>query len=124
MANESLSQMTIIELTRLVNRQDDQWLRIVTYAQSTRHPLAQQAISFFNNTWRRVMGDYYQNVAGRYDAAAKAPPTVVNYVLDTMADVIYPAARAVGLTDNSFVFPDIKLEGRSPMISGQSWMYW
>lgn len=116
--------MTITELTRLVNTQDEQWLRIVTYAQSTRHPLAPQAISFFNTTWRRAMDDYYQNVVPRYDAGAKASPAVVKYVLDTMADVIYPAARAVGLTDNSFVFPDITLERSSPVVSGQSWMYW
>ena len=124
MANEPLSPMTILELTRLVNNQDEQWLRIVTYAQSTRHPLAQRAISFFNNTWRRVMGDYYQNVAARYDATAKAPPAVINYVLDTMADVIYPAARNAGLSDNSFVLPDIALQRPSPVVAGQSWMYW
>jgi len=125
MANQPLSPMTVLELTQLVSAQDDRWLKILTYAQSTRHPLAQQGIGFFKNTWRRWMGDYYQRVVPIYAAAAKAPPEVVNYVLDAMANAVYPAARAVGLTDDSFVFPDITVEPRpAPSIAGQSWMYW
>jgi len=117
--------MTILELTQLMSEQDDRWLRILTYAQSTRHPRAQQGIAFFKDTWRRAFGDYYQNVVPRYDAKALAPQAVVNYVLDSMADVIYPAARAAGLPDESFVFPDITIERQQPpRIAGQSWMYW
>lgn len=123
MAN--VSPMTILELTQLVNAQDDRWLKILTYAQSTRHALAPQGISFFKNTWRRAMSDYYQNIVPRYDAAAAAPPQVVKGILDMMSEVIYPAARAAGLTDDSFVFPDITIDGRqTPRIAGQSWMYW
>jgi hypothetical protein len=125
MANEPLSPMTILELTQLVSAQDDRWLQILTHAQSTHHPLAQQGIAFFKNTWRRAMGDYYQNIVNRFDAAAKAPMHVLKDVLDKMADVIYPAARAAGLSDDSFVFPDIMIERRQmPSVSGQSWMYW
>ena len=123
---ESLTKMTILELTRLISAQDDRWAAILTYARSTKHPLAQQGIAFFKHTWRRFMSEYYENVAGRYDSAAKAPVTVVKYVLDKMADVVYPAARAVGLGDTSFLIPDITIEkgGGPAIVAGQSWMYW
>lgn len=124
---ESLSTMTVLELTRLFSAQDDRWAQILTYAQSTLHPLAQQGVAFFKRTWRPVMGDYYQDVVARYDARAKAPYSVVRVVLDKMSDVVYPAARAAGLTDASFLFPDITIEksgGDSPVVAGQSWMYW
>jgi hypothetical protein len=123
---EPLTKMTVLELTRLISAQDDRWARILTYAQSTKHPLAPQGIAFFKRTWRPAMGEYYETVAARYDAAAKAPAIVVKYVLDKMADVVYPAARRVGLSDASFLIPDITIEkgGGSPIVAGQSWMYW
>jgi hypothetical protein len=123
---EPLSKMTVLELTRLFSAQDDRWARILTYAQSTRHPRAREGVAFFKNTWRRVMGDYFQDVAARYDSRAKAPNSVVRVVLDKMADVVYPAARQVGLPEESFLFPDITIEkrGGSPIVAGQSWMYW
>ena len=124
--SESLSKMTILELTQLWSKQDDRWARILTYAQSTRHPGAAAGIAFFKNTWRRAMGDYYERVAARYAAAAKVPMSVIRDVLDQVAEVIYPAARAVGLSDSSFVFPDITIEksGSPAVVAGQSWMYW
>lgn len=126
MATEPLSAMTILELTRLWSAQDDRWADILTYAQNTRHPLAQRGSAFFKQTWRPAMGDYYQDVAARYDSAAKAPLRVVREVLDKMADVIYPTARAVGFSDRSFVFPDITIERARPAtsVAGQSWFYW
>ena len=121
----ALSKMTVLELTRLVSAQDDRWAQMLTYAQSTRHPLAQQGIAFFKRTWRPVMGDYFQSVVARYDSAAKAPLGVVRTVLDKMAEVVYPAARRVGLSDASFLIPDITIEkAGGAIVAGQSWMYW
>lgn len=121
-----LTKMTILELTRLVSAQDDRWADILTYAQSTRHPLAQQGIDFFTRTWRPLFGDYFENVVARYDPRARAPHGIVVALLDKMSEVVYPAARRVGLTDRSFVFPDITIEqsGASPVVAGYSWMYW
>jgi len=123
---EPLSKMTVLELTRLMSAQDDRWTQILTYAQSTRHPLAQQGIAFFKNTWRPVMGNYFESVAAQYDSAAKAPLGVVRVVLDKMSDVVYPAARQAGFSDASFLFPDITIEkqGGSAIVAGHSWMYW
>ena len=115
--------MTVLELTRLMSAQDDRWAAILRYAQST--PLAQQGIAFFKRTWRPVL-DYFENVVGRYDSEAKAPQRVVRVVLDKMSDVVYPAARQAGFLDQSFLIPDITIEkrGGSPVVAGQSWMYW
>ena len=118
--------MTVLELTRLVSRQDDRWASILTHAQGTRHPGAKAGIAFFHRTWRPVMNDYFQTVAGRYGAQAKVPMQEIRGLLDKMADVVYPAARAIGLPDNSFVLPDITIErGQSATsVAGYSWMYW
>jgi hypothetical protein len=123
---EPLSAMTVIELTRLFSAQDDRWASILTYAQSTKHPLAQQGLAFFKRTWRPVLGDYFENVVSRYDSAAKAPQRVVRAVLDKMSDVVYPAARQAGFLDRSFLVPDITIEkqGGAPIVAGHSWMYW
>ena len=123
---ESLSAMTILEMTRLWSAQNDRWGSILTYAQSTRHPSAAVGLAFFKGPWRRAMSDYFQNVAGRYDAQAKAPMRVVRSVLDKMAYEIYPAARRAGLPDESFLFPDITTERGRPAIAvaGYSWMHW
>jgi hypothetical protein len=123
---EPMSKMTILELTRLITAQDSRWADILTYAQSTKHPLAQQGIAFFKRTWRPVMTEYFENVAARYDSAAKAPMRIVRAVLDKMSDVIYPAARKIGFSDHSFLFPDITIEkGQpAPQVAGYSWMYW
>jgi hypothetical protein len=122
----ALSKMTILELTRLMSAQDDRWAKILTYAQSTRHPLAQQGLAFFKRTWRPMMGDYFERVAARYDSAAKAPFSVVRAVLDKMSDVVYPAARQAGFSDPSFLIPDITIEkrGGDAVVAGYSWMYW
>lgn len=111
---EPLSTMTILELTRLVSAQDDRWGRILTYAQSTRNPAAPAGIAFFKKTWRQAMTIYFENVAARYDSAAKAPARIVNWWLGAMSDVVYPAARKVGLPDSSFMFPDITIEPSRP----------
>lgn len=123
---EPLSTMTILDLTQLWNKQDDRWSRILTYAQSIHNPAAPAGMAFFKNTWRRALSDYYENVATRYDASAKAPVSVIKRVLDQLADVIYPAARRVGLPDESFLFPDITTERGRPAtaVGGYSWMYW
>ena len=126
---EPLSKMTILELTQLVGKQDDRWGNILTYAQSTHNPAAPAGIAFFKKTWRPAMTSYYENVAGRYASDAKAPVRIVRWWLDAMSDVIYPAARKVGLSDQSFLFPDITIEkGRpaspAPHVAGYSWMYW
>jgi hypothetical protein len=106
--------MTILELTRLLSKQDDRWGDILTRAQSTKNPAAKAGVAFFQQTWRPFMGSYYESVVPRYDGAAEAPAGVVRWVLDTMADVVYPAARKVGFSDRSFVIPDIAIETPSP----------
>ncbi len=118
--------MTVLELTRLWIAQDDRWSEILTHAQNTRHPLAQQGVAFFMETWRPMYGNYFETVVARYDSAAKAPMRVVRGVLDKMSDVIYPAARRAGFSDRSFVFPDIAVEkgGPATTVAGYSWMYW
>lgn len=111
--------MTILELTRLLSRQDDRWGAILTRAQSTKNPAATAGISFFQETWRPFLGRYYEGVVARSDAAAEAPASVVRWVLDSMADVVYPAARKVGFSERSFVVPDIAIENPSaPAVSG------
>lgn len=112
--SEPSSAMTVLELTKLMSAQDDRWARILMYAQSTRNPAAPTGIAFFKKTWRAFMGNYYESVVGEYDSAAKVPARVVNWVLDAMADVIYPAARRIGLPDASFVMPDITIERGQP----------
>lgn len=112
--SEPLSKMKVIELTRLVSDQDDRWGRILTYAQSTKNPAAPAGIAFFKRTWRPAMSSYYENVAARYDSAAKAPERLVRWWLDALSEVVYPAARRVGLTDSSFVLPDIQIEQQQP----------
>lgn len=107
---EPLSKMKVIELTRLVNDQDDRWGRILTIAQSTKNPAAPAGVAFFKRTWRPAMTSYYENVAGRYDSAARAPERIVRWWLDAMSEVLYPAARRIGLPDSSFVFPDIQID--------------
>lgn len=107
---EPMSKMTVLELTRLVSAQDDRWAQILTYAQSTRNPAAPAGIAFFKKTWRPAMTTYFENVAAQYDSAAKAPARIVNWWLDALSNAIYPAARKVGLSDNSFVFPDITID--------------
>ncbi len=109
-AMEPLSKMTVLELTRLISAQDSRWGDILTYAQSTHHPRAQQGITFFKRTWRPVMGDYFENVVNRYDSTAKAPNSVVRTVLDKMANVVYPAARSAGFSEQSFLIPDITID--------------
>ncbi|HSX23362.1 MAG TPA: hypothetical protein VLE97_11365 [Gaiellaceae bacterium] len=111
---EPLSNMTILELTRLLSAQDDRWGDILTYAQSTHHPLAPAGIAFFKRTWRPFMGGYFEHVAARYDSAGKAPSRVVNWVLDTMSNYVFPAARKAGFSDNSFVIPDITIDKPAP----------
>jgi hypothetical protein len=111
--------MTILELTRLLSKQDDRWGAILTRAQSTKNPAASAGIAFFQKTWRPFLGTYYENVVARYDAAAEAPASVVRWVLDTMADVVFPAAREVGFSARSFVVPDITIEStRVPAVAG------
>ena len=72
------------------------------------------------------MGDYFQNVAAQFPSEAKAPMRVVKDALDRMSEVIYPAARRVGLPDETFLFPDIQIERAQavPRVAGSSWMYW
>lgn len=106
--------MTILELTQLLSKQDDRWAAILTRAQSTRNPAAKPGLAFFQNTWRPFMGTYYQDVVPRHAADAETPAGVVRWVLDTMADVVYPAARKVGFSERSFVIPDIAIETPSP----------
>lgn len=106
----SSTDMTILELTRLMSAQDDRWGRILTRAQSAKNPAARPGVDFFQKTWRPFMGSYFESVAARYDSAAEAPARVVRWVLDTMAGVIFPAARAVGFSERSFVIPDITIE--------------
>lgn len=111
--------MTILELTQLLSKQDDRWGDILTRAQSTKNPAAKAGIDFFQKTWRPFMGSYYESVVPRYDGAAEAPAGVVRWVLDTMADVVYPAARRVGFSERSFVVPDITIEQPSaPAVAG------
>lgn len=115
----SRTTMTILELTQLLSGQDDRWAAILTRAQGTKNPATKAGIDFFRKTWRLFMGSYYENVAARYDSAAEAPPRIVRWVLDTMADVIFPAARRAGFSEQSFVIPDITIEPPGdPMIAG------
>jgi len=109
-----LTAMTVLELTRLVGAQDDRWANLLTYAQSTHNPAAPGGIAFFKKTWRPAFGSYYENVVARYDPAAKAPRHIINWLLDLMTSKIYPAARQVGFTERSFLFPDIVLETEQP----------
>jgi hypothetical protein len=106
--------MTVLELTRLITAQDDRWADLLTYAQSTKNPAAPAGIAFFKNTWRRVLTSYFENVVARYDHAGKAPARIVNWVLDTMSNVIYPAARKIGFPDTTFVIPDITIDRPEP----------
>lgn len=108
--SEPLSKMTVLELTRLVSAQDDRWARILTYAQSTRNPAAPAGIAFFKKTWRPAMTVYFESVVSRYDSAARAPSRVVTWWLDALSNTIYPAARKIGLSDDSFVLPDITID--------------
>src|SRR5262249_10890077 len=75
-----------------------------------KNPAAAPGLSFFQTTWRPFLARYYEGVVTRRDAAAEAPASVVRWVLDAMADVVYPAARRVGFSDRSFVIPDITIE--------------
>jgi hypothetical protein len=102
--------MTILELTQLVNAQDDRWARILTYNQSTRNPAAHVGIAFFKRTWRPALTTYYEGVAGRYEPSLKVPAAIASWWLDALSSVIYPAARKVGFSDNTFLFPDIAIE--------------
>jgi len=108
--SKPLSKMTILELTRLVLAQDDRWAKMLTYNQSTKNPAAPSGIAFFKKTWRPALTTYFEGVAARYDSAAKAPAAIITWWLDAMSTVIYPAARKVGFSDNTFLFPDITLE--------------
>ena len=110
----SASPSTILELNRLVLAQDARWADILTYAQSTRNPAAPAGIAFFRRTWQPVLDDYFQNVAPRYAPEAPVPSGVMNSLLNKMTNVIYPAARRVGLSDRSFLFPDITIDPTSP----------
>jgi hypothetical protein len=114
MSSVHSSTMTILELNRLVLAQDARWADILTYAQSTRNPAAPAGVTFFRRTWRPVLDDYFQNVAGRYAPEAPVPSGVMNGLLSRMSNVVYPAARQVGLSDRSFLFPDITLDPTSP----------
>jgi hypothetical protein len=111
---EPTSAMTVLEMTRLLSAQDDRWAGILTYAQSTHNPAAPAGIAFFKKIWRPVMSDYYLNIVSQYDAAVMAPNHVVRWVLDKMADVVYPEARKIGLPETSFVIPDITIEKSLP----------
>lgn len=111
--------MTTLELTRLLSAQDDRWAAILTRARDAKNPTAAAGITFFQKTWRPFMGSYFEHVAARYDAAADVPQRLVRWVLDTMANVIFPAARAVGFSERSFVIPDITIESPSaPTVAG------
>jgi hypothetical protein len=114
MSSGHSSTMTILELNRLVLAQDARWADILTYAQSTRNPAAPAGVTFFRRTWQPVLDDYFQNVAGRYAPEAPVPSGVMNGLLSRMSNVVYPAARQVGLSDRSFLFPDITLDPTSP----------
>lgn len=118
------TSMTILELTRLLSAQDDRWASILTYAQSTHNPAAPAGIAFFKRTWRPVMSDYYLNIVSQYDSAAKAPSHVVRWVLDKMSNVVYPAARKIGLPETSFVIPDITIDKSAPptTVAGDLWV--
>jgi hypothetical protein len=102
--------MTVLELTRLLNAQDDRWAGILTYAQSTRDPGAPAALGFFRRTWRPLLGDYLERVAGRIAPEDRVPAAIMSALLDKMSEEIYPAARRVGLRDDTFLVPDIAIE--------------
>jgi len=102
--------MTVLELTRLLNAQDDRWAGILTYAQSTRDPGAPAAVGFFRRTWRPLLGDYLERVAGRFQPETRVPAAILSALLDKMSEEIYPAARRVGLRDDTFLVPDIAIE--------------
>jgi len=106
---EPMSKMTVLELTRLISAQDSRWGDILTYAQSTKNPAAPAGIAFFKKTWRPVLTIYFESVVARYDSAAKAPAGVVRWVLNTMSEHVFPAARRAGLFEWSFMIPDITI---------------
>ena len=102
--------MTVLELTQHVIAQDTRWADILTHARSTHHPLAVGGLTFFERTWRPALGSYIESVASRYAPSARAPAEAVNWWLDLLAARIYPAARAVGFADRTFLFPEITIQ--------------
>jgi len=106
MVTDSLSAMTVDQLSQLMNNQDQRWENIVALAQSTRNPAAPQAKAFFNKTWRAVFSDYFHNVAARVtNPAARVPTSLIMAVLLTINDKVYPSARKLGFPESSFLFP-------------------
>lgn len=108
----SLPSLTILELTRLISAQDDRWARSLSLSQSARNPAAPAGIVFFKKTWRPLLDRYFSDVAARYAPAAKVPAHVITWIVGEISDVIYPAARRVGFSEQSLLLPELSLEQR------------
>lgn len=98
---------TKAQLDRMFYQQDRKWADMVTKAIRQKHRLAKRAKAFLDNEWSRTV-NHWQAISRSVPVTADA----IDELLGFFHHSLYPAARDVGFTDSSFVFPDIGLEGR------------
>jgi hypothetical protein len=106
---ESPSLKTIVDVTRLFLEQDFRWSQMLARGEAVRNPVAPKVRVFLKGAWEGTL-HHWMDVAGRRDPAEALSESMRGEVLFDFNHRIYPAARAVGLPETSFMFPDIELE--------------